>query len=481
MQEAFRWFAQNERSAWATLKGCERPPADPYTEAFFEDLFRRLPTGVPQSWEDVYHSWVRASIPERPSQTSASCKSSLILVSVFKGRVAAAMCEDARFRRLQLGALGHYRVFKYLLAAAMAGATTARPPDSLFILDLSDRADTVVSGAVKLASSTGACTNASLPVPISLKGFGYNLLASRWHTGHGRRMRWPHIPWPSKKRRAVWRGSARGYSECLQPGSGSVSNAPHKCGCYAAHRNTSSYAAMLMSEMMRGGCTHVRPCSHAPHPRNIAVQMTAKHPELLDAAFTLCNSKTARHCLPTLLDVRERANAMNVPFDELVNFSTVVELDGYGWQAGLLSKLTLGSVVVTHQTLYPLWYDPLLLRGRHLIRTRADLSDLPNLLNELNRDAETARRIAEAGRERACAIMHFPHLVTYVAKLLRQYSQQLFVGAHSARLHHMVRRLVSGQLESTAGVRVLQPENIWANLGTTARCQDVWWRDPRCA
>ena len=46
-----------------------------------------------------------------------------------------------------------------------------------------------------------------------------------------------------------------------------------------------------------------------------------------------------------------------------------------GWQAALLSKLTLGSLVVTHRTLYPLWFDELLVSGQHLVRAQeADLT-----------------------------------------------------------------------------------------------------------
>jgi hypothetical protein len=58
-------------------------------------------------------------------------------------QVAAAACDMSHLRRLAVGSLTHYRVFKYVLAAAIAGLASdgSRPPDALFILDLSDRAD----------------------------------------------------------------------------------------------------------------------------------------------------------------------------------------------------------------------------------------------------------------------------------------------------------------------------------------------------
>ena len=153
-----------------------------------------------------------------------------------------------------------------------------------------------------------------------------------------------------------------------------------------------------------------------------------------------------------------------------------------GWQAGLLSKLTLGSVVVTHPTLYPMWYEGLLLSGVHLLRTSApDLTDLRAAVR-LATSPETAlaaEAIAAAGRRRACELLHLPHLMHYVAALLRRYAAR-FEGAHSARLHHAVRRLRETH-NGSAGARVLQPEALWAELGVPARCSDQWWHDPRCA
>ena len=37
----------------------------------------------------------------------------------------------------------------------------------------------------------------------------------------------------------------------------------------------------------------------------------------------------------------------------------MLEVDGYGYQASLMSKLTLGSLLVAPTSLFPLWYDGL--------------------------------------------------------------------------------------------------------------------------
>ena len=113
---------------------------------------------------------------------------------------------------------------------------------------------------------------------------------------------------------------------------------------------------------------------------------------------------------------------------------------------------------------------------RHsLLRTTApDLSDLRDTVRLAT--AAGAEAIAVSGRQRACELLHLPHLMEYVAALLRRYAAR-FEGAHSARLHHAVRRLREA---NGTRARVLQPEALAAELGMPTRCVDMWWRDPRC-
>ena len=150
----------------------------------------------------------------------------------------------------------------------------------------------------KLAASSGACA-ASLPVPISLKGLkelgGHNILASRWHIREA--MQWPSVPWHLKRRRAVWRGQFRSYSECLgvRPvsgvgvgGGGGGSCALRTCesSCYGA---PASHTAKLLLELSRSACAGCA-CEDGapPHPRAIAVRL-GRSGLPLDASFTPCN------------------------------------------------------------------------------------------------------------------------------------------------------------------------------------------------
>ena len=104
-------FVGRERAAWRTLRGCEATPPNPYDDAFFDALFRRVapPMGERRSWESVASAWANVSLAR------GGCSSGLILVSIYKSRVAAAVCDHVHARRAQLGALGHLRVFKYIL------------------------------------------------------------------------------------------------------------------------------------------------------------------------------------------------------------------------------------------------------------------------------------------------------------------------------------------------------------------------------
>ena len=162
-------------------------------------------------------------------------------------------------------------------------------------------------------------------------------------------------------------------------------------------------------------------------------------------------------------------------------------------QASLLSKLSLGSVVIAQRSLYPLWFDALLMTGKHVLRARADLADLADHLEFATSATNSlaAEMIAREGRVRLCQLLHLPHLARYVAGLLQKYVS-LFDGPHTSRLHRAVRRLAdaAGGAAGEAGNRSLAaaptprtmlPERVWAELGgIPPHCNDIWWRDPRC-
>ena len=401
-------FVRHERSAWQWLPGCETTPDNPYTAEFLDGLFKRLPQeSHPERWDDVLSAWRSAAIGK-----DGRCASNLVLLSLYKGRVTAAVCDQgSHARRTQLGGLGHLRVFLYVLGGAVSGLASdgQRPPDVLVILDLSDRADTPVPGDVpKLASTTGACA-ASLPVPISLKGYDHNMLASRWYARDAR-PRWPQVPWARKTRTLAWRGTARPYTGCLVVAARGASarcelhaaSSLERCACYAARppprASELALAAACVGGGGGGGGGGPRGSSASwPHPRTAAVRVAANASgavggggasgsssgghgasggavgaggggaaavggggggggggeRLLDVAFAPCSSHDCESKSGEGFDAAELLAGATLPvrrgwpFADNANFSAVLEMDGFGWQAALLAKLTLGSVVVT--------------------------------------------------------------------------------------------------------------------------------------
>ena len=127
--------------------------------------------------------------------------SDMLLVSVYRGEIAAALCSKLS----SVGVLRRWLEFRRHLAAAVS----AGGPDAAFVLDLSDRADVDI-GLPKLAS-TGGCA-ANLPIPFALKGYGFNA----WFSELGPSWRWPAtaVGWAQRRAGAVWRGAKRVRRVC---------------------------------------------------------------------------------------------------------------------------------------------------------------------------------------------------------------------------------------------------------------------------
>ena len=77
-------------------------------------------------------------------------------------------------------------------------------------------------------------------------------------------------------------------------------------------------------------------------------------------------------CGEAALRARGLHVAEGIPFERLAEWKAVLEVDGLGYQASLLAKLTLGSIVISPSSLFPTWYEPLLqhkVRRPHTLRS----------------------------------------------------------------------------------------------------------------
>ena len=432
-----------------------------------------------------------------PTWRNEGCFTDLVLVVVHGGKVAAATCANT-----SVGTLTHYREFKFALVSALAGLGPegSKPPDVAFILDLTDRADVRLENDVpKLASSAGACAQ-SLPAPISLKGYGSNTWQEELRTpafGGGAGWKWAHADWHAKDARAVWRGGVRSYGDCLQQ---TAQWSPTSCAlrpCYnysCFGQNDSAAAAAVERRACALSASSGTPIEYE-HPRDRLLRSPTAAVEgagdtlALDVGATACEETHLQHqCGMATLRRRGIRMASGVPFRELASGRAVLEVDGEGYQASLASKLTLGSAVLTVDSLFPLWYDDgdaLLRDGEHLLRVRPDLSDLSERLRWLRAQSSGARTIADAGRRRACELMHGPNVAGYVGRLLQRYAT-LFDGPMPPQYHTRVSRRHFGGFGNrpSKSIELHSPEELWFRNGKGVNgrfpCEPWWIGDASC-
>ena len=158
------------------------------------------------------------------------------------------------------------------------------------------------------------------------------------------------------------------------------------------------------------------------------------------------------------------------------------ELDGYGYQASLASKLALGVCVISPPSRFPSWIENFLQPNEHLLRP--EVAAIPDALRWLAQQPAEAERLASSGQRRACALLHAPHAASYLARLLNAYAEG-FEGPYPPALHARVARLASVNLVN----KVLAAEALWfrrqrdkklmASEGmkgsTGATLCDGWW------
>lgn len=481
-------ISKNARRAFSRLPGCEAAPPDPYSDAFMELLPWPAPrpamseldteneaTGLLEP-DEVIQMWRRAVL------SAPHACADLLLVSVYNGEIAAAACKN-----VSAITLSAYFEFKFVLAAALSDVVprARRAADSIFLLDLGSRADAPVpqrhgsfgAGAdetsfvlPKLAASGGCASR--LPVPIALPGFGsqtWQAIMREPVVGGGAYWRWPDVKWDDKRPEMHFEGRAtRDYGPCED-----VTLPPTRAKCASP----------------AGACTPPADATNTGACRSESSCETVRHPHMILKELPMRGRMNGDR---TYLQLRANFSAGNDPlptwnsreaFAHLANSKALLELDAIGHQSLLLAKLTLGSVVVTQSSSFPLWFEPLLTSGS-VLRVRADLSDLPRRLQWLAAHDGEARGIAEAGRRQACALMHLPHVAGYLGRLLQRYAR-IFDKPNAAKQHRAVRHLVvpyRGGERARQQRRKVNPfdaaERLWfvKHEGVSGRLDcSAWW------
>ena len=365
----------------------------PYTPAMVDSAFRGLPTGLRfdmliRAFEQ--HGQRSSASPETATRRGG-VRSTLFLIGIDARALHTASLMDSAESLTAAGRAAwrrQRRLAYYLWHAFRRGRPRDMPP-LLFLADLDDLADTVVSDGSralpKLASSRGAC-GMKIAVPIPLKGFGTTDL-ERWlaSSRSGALLARQSLPkWEERVAMGVWRGSAR---------------------------------TVLPSET----CPAVPDFSTwEAHPRGRLVALCRRHPDLLDSGYTELEKLPGGNTTPVPL-------VAPLPFDGLRRYKYQVEVDGHGYQASLLAKMLLGSTVVTQSSHWPLWYAEAVVDGVHALTMRADLADLPARLRWLRRADGHARQISARGAELVHALLDSSHLTAHMTALLDRYAR-LFDG-----------------------------------------------------
>ena len=82
-------------AAWRALPGCESPPPDPYTAEYVDSLFTSITRRQRLRWADVEARWTSAVLEQSAwmaATRAANECSDMLLVSVYRGEIAAALC-----------------------------------------------------------------------------------------------------------------------------------------------------------------------------------------------------------------------------------------------------------------------------------------------------------------------------------------------------------------------------------------------------
>ena len=262
------------------------------------------------------------------------------------------------------------------------------------LADLDDISDGVVTDGTrtlpKLSSSTGACGR-KIAVPILLKGFGSTdferwLATSRASSNLSKQPETP--PWSERISAGVWRGSSR---------------------------------SVLPEETCRAVPDFTK---WEDHPRGKLVALSGRYPHLIDAGYSELEKMPGGNSTPVPLK-------SGIKWNNLRNWKYQIEVDGHGYQASLLSKMLLGSAVLTQRSHFNLWFQDdetgPLVDGVHVVRVRKDLRDLPEKIMWLRTNDSRARAIAARGAELVHALLKPEHLLRHMAAMLSRYSTSLSI------------------------------------------------------
>ena len=369
----------------------------PYTASLVEKAFGAMPTDF--SFSSLVAAFGRHGDGSHTSAETVTrhggVRSTLFLIGIDGSQLHTASAMSAAESNTAAGraAWRRQRRLAFYLWHAVRHEKGPRKKPLLMLADLDDISDGVVTDGTrtlpKLSSSTGACGR-KIAVPILLKGFGSTdferwLATSRASSNLSKQPETP--PWSERISAGVWRGSSR---------------------------------SVLPEETCRAVPDFTK---WEDHPRGKLVALSGRYPHLIDAGYSELEKMPGGNSTPVPLK-------SGIKWNNLRNWKYQIEVDGHGYQASLLSKMLLGSAVLTQRSHFNLWFQDdetgPLVDGVHVVRVRKDLRDLPEKIMWLRTNDSRARAIAARGAELVHALLKPEHLLRHMAAMLSRYST-LFV------------------------------------------------------
>ena len=203
----------------------------------------------------------------------------------------------------------------------------------------------------------------------------------------------------------------------------------------------------------------------ALHPRGRLVAISRAYPQLLDAGYSALEKLRTPHSSSSNASTEDQKGQQKsllrppMGLEEHGRHRCIVELDGHGYQGSLAAKMLTGAAVISYESEWPLWFQPLLTHGQHLMVVRGEPPTGESLLRGsgaaaspegvlgairwLRANDAAAHAMAARGAARILDLLAPRHLTSYVAGLLWRY-KQLFADAdeHAAKSFEADIRLV---------------------------------------
>ena len=154
------------------------------------------------------------------------------------------------------------------------------------------------------------------------------------------------------------------------------------------------------------------------------MDVAVRIPSLIDANYTgfLLAWTTGADNHP----IRQRHPALGarVTWEQTADYKYVVAIDGASYATGFGGYLLLTAVVLRQESSMPMWFEGALRENVDYVQVAEDFGDLQSKIEQLQKDDERARQIAESGHLRIMDLFSGRATICYMHQLLMEYHRR---------------------------------------------------------